>query len=113
MTLRKRIRAIWEKWWPRQIQYSAVEHVMSMSEVPEHTKKLIYVVGSIPKWVVFECPCHRNHRISIPLMKNVTPHWAIAHDGQTISLFPSVSVSGSNCDSHFWLRQNRIEWAHG
>lgn len=84
-----------------------------MSDVPERTGKTIFVVGSaIPKWVLFECPCTKGHRLSVPLMTTVSPNWQLSLNNNTVSLWPSVVVADSDlCASHFWLRDNRIEWA--
>lgn len=111
MTLHARIKSFWRKWHSSSAGYLEVTFVSSMSDVPDHIDKTIFIVGSTPKWVIFDCPCDRGHRLSVPLMKSVSPHWRLTRHGKTISLWPSISVTDGPCDSHFWLRKNRVEWA--
>ena len=114
MSLRKQITTLWRKWRPARraaADYPSVRFINSMSDVPDHIEKTIYVVGSTPKWVVFDCPCNKDHRLKVPLMKSVSPHWRLTRHVGTISLWPSVSVADGPCESHFWLRENCVEWA--
>ncbi len=111
MSFSKRIKSLWRKWRPAPADYPSVSFVNSMSDVPDRVEKTIYVVGATPKWVIFDCPCNKNHRLKVPLMKSVSPHWRLTRHGKTVSLSPSLSVADGPCDSHFWLRQNRVEWA--
>ena len=113
MKLQRRIESLWKKWRPGPAHFKSVKFVESMSEVPDETNKDIYVVGSraAPKWAVLECPCERKHRLQVPLMRSVHPHWTLSVRKGEASLSPSISVDNDPCTSHFWLRCNRIEWA--
>jgi hypothetical protein len=118
VSFRKRITTLWRKWSPAArapADYPSVRFLDSMADVPERIEKTIYVVGSTPKWVIFDCPCNKDHRLKVPLMKSVSPHWRLTCHKGTISLWPSVSVADGPCESHFWLRENRVErarWVH-
>jgi len=37
--------------------------------------------------------------------------WRLSYDGRTISITPSVGNWGIACQSHYWIRSNRVEWA--
>jgi hypothetical protein len=93
--------------------YSAVKFVDSIVSVPDDPERTIYIAGpaKFPKWAVFSCPCGQKHRLTVPLMKSVDPHWILVLRRGRVSLRPSVSVDNDPCSSHFWLRDNRIEWA--
>jgi hypothetical protein len=94
-------------------RYSRVINVNSMSEVPNDIGSTIFLVGPVdwPKWAIFMCPCEEGHRLSVPLMRSVDPHWRLARRRGSVSLWPSVSVDGGSCSSHFWLKENQVHWA--
>jgi len=111
--MRRAFRVLWKKLRPGPPHFSSVSFVDSMSMVPDDLRDVIYIVGTVnfPKWAVFECPCGQGHRLTVPLMKSVSPHWMLQIRRGRASLWPSVSVDDDPCSSHFWLRANRIEWA--
>lgn len=113
MTLGRKIKALVKKLRPERPRYSKVAFVDSMSSVPDEPGMTIYIVGTskLPKWAVFDCPCERGHRLTVPLMRSVSPHWTLRVRRGRASLSPSVSVDRDPCTSHFWLRDNRVEWA--
>lgn len=37
--------------------------------------------------------------------------WKITFDGETISLDPSIGNGALACNSHYWIRNNRVMWA--
>lgn len=47
--------------------------------------------------------------------KVVTPFgptdWKLVYDGDTISLYPSIGNWSFPCQSHYWIRANKIRWA--
>lgn len=75
-----------------------------MSDVPKNTGKDIFIIksGNFVKWVVFQCPCHKEIRVEVNIMKSRTPYWSVEIEHKKVSLWPSVIVSGV-CDCHFWL----------
>ena len=113
MTLGRKIKALVEKLRPGPPRFSKVTFIDSMPSVPDEPGTTIYIVGTtkLPKWAVFECPCGQRHRLTVPLMKSVSPHWTLRVKRGRASLWPSVSVDKDPCTSHFWLRDNRVEWA--
>lgn len=46
--------------------------------------------------------------------KVVTPirptDWKLIFDGKTVSLHPSIGNWSFPCQSHYWIRHNRVEW---
>lgn len=58
--------------------------------------------------VIHRCCCGCGEEVVTPL----TPtDWKLIFDGATISLFPSIGNWAAPCQSHYWIRENRIEWA--
>jgi hypothetical protein len=68
---------------------------------------VLYV--SIPySTTVHKCASGCGSKITLP----VNPaKWRFLYDGETISLWPSVGNWSYECQSHYWIEQNRIEWA--
>ncbi len=45
-------------------------------------------------------------------MTPLTPtDWKLTFDGETVSLHPSIGNWNFPCRSHYWIRNNRVEWA--
>lgn len=36
--------------------------------------------------------------------------WALTYDGETISLNPSVGAGALTCNSHYWIKKNKVAW---
>lgn len=44
----------------------------------------------------------------------MTPtEWSVLFDGETVSLRPSIGNWGFDCESHYWIKRNRVQWAAG
>jgi hypothetical protein len=57
---------------------------------------------------VHSCACGCGARVVTPF----TPDdWELRFDGETVSLSPSIGNWSFACQSHYWIRRNRIEWA--
>jgi hypothetical protein len=53
------------------------------------------------------CLCGCGVEVITPL----TPtDWELHFDGETISLHPSIGNSTFACQSHYWIKRNRIHW---
>ena len=51
----------------------------------------------------------------VSALKVVTPlrptDWKLIFDGKTVSLYPSIGNWSFACRSHYWIRNNRVQWA--
>jgi Family of unknown function (DUF6527) len=82
-----------------------------MQDVPKKLKGTLYIVGKPrPKWAIMACPCRCGQRIDVNLMESRQPSWRLSSDGKEVSLHPSLWMPKEKCGSHFWIRQNRIDW---
>jgi hypothetical protein len=49
-------------------------------------------------------------------VKIVTPikpgRWELDQKDDVVSLYPSVGNWSADCQSHYWIRNNRIDWSH-
>ncbi len=54
------------------------------------------------------CACGCGAAINTPLHPT---GWTLICDGVSISLWPSIGNWSEECQSHYWIRNNRIRWA--
>lgn len=54
------------------------------------------------------CCCGCGNKIVTPIRPT---DWKLIFDGKTVSLYPSVGNWSFPCQSHYWIRNNRVEWA--
>jgi hypothetical protein len=58
--------------------------------------------------VVHLCCCGCGNQVVTPLKPN---RWSLTFDGVALSLWPSVGNWSFPCQSHYWIRENEVEWA--
>lgn len=69
--------------------------------------RTVYV--SIPyATVVHKCCCGCGHEVVTPLSPT---DWQLTFDGISVSLNPSVGNWSFPCQSHYWIRKNKVEWS--
>ena len=81
------------------------------SEIP-NSRAFLVGTATLRKWLVFDCPCNKGHRIVLNLDSNKTPYWQLKVSifGR-ITLSPSVNYLGGNTACHYFLKQGRVIWA--
>ncbi len=57
--------------------------------------------------VVYRCPCGCGG-LSEFMLDPI--RFRIEYDGSTVTFYPSIGISYLECRSHYWIRNNRIEW---
>ena len=70
------------------------------------TKNTLYVSMKY-KTAKHLCFCGSGSYVVTPLSP---ARWQISFDGETVSLFPSVGNLGQKCNSHYWIKRNKIIW---
>lgn len=55
-----------------------------------------------------KCCCGCGREVVTPLSPT---DWRLTFDGQTITLFPSIGNWSFECQSHYWIKNGRVEWA--
>lgn len=58
--------------------------------------------------VTHQCCCGCGHKVVTPLRPT---DWKLVFDGKSVSLDPSIGNWSFPCRSHYWIRNNRVEWA--
>ncbi len=76
--------------------------------IPDHLQEgVIYI--SIPyATALHRCLCGCGSEIVTPLSPT---DWELSFNGQTISLSPSIGNWSYECQSHYWIRRNRVHWS--
>jgi hypothetical protein len=54
------------------------------------------------------CLCGCGNKVVTPICPT---DWKLIFDGKTISLDPSIGNWSFPCQSHYWIRNNRVKWA--
>lgn len=54
------------------------------------------------------CLCGCGNKVVTPIRPT---DWKLIFDGKTVSLDPSIGNWSFPCQSHYWIRNNRIKWA--
>lgn len=76
--------------------------------IPETFEDAVLFVSVRYGTAVHRCCCGCGREVVTPL----TPtDWKLTFDGETVSLHPSIGNWNFPCRSHYWIRNNRVEWA--
>ena len=89
----------------RKLDELTPEFVDEMPSVLEHGK--LYLSCRY-RAVVHLCACGCGAKVSTPLHPT---GWRLAYNGETVSLSPSVGNWSEKCQSHYVIRDSRIQWA--
>lgn len=58
--------------------------------------------------VIHNCCCGCGNKVVTPLSPT---DWKLIYDGDNISLTPSIGNWSFRCQSHYWIRNGKIDWA--
>lgn len=58
--------------------------------------------------VIHGCACGCGSQVVTPLSPT---DWNLTFDGETVSLRPSIGNWNLPCRSHYWIRNDNVEWA--
>ncbi|MBL9149850.1 MAG: hypothetical protein JNM94_14255 [Phycisphaerae bacterium] len=76
--------------------------------VPEQLQDGVLYVSVVYATVAHKCCCGCGYEVVTPL----TPtDWKLLFDGETVSLEPSIGNWSFPCESHYWIRRNKVQWA--
>mgnify|MGYP000963258273 FL=1 len=84
------------------ISFEFVEHI------PEKLDEGIIYVSLKYCTAVHKCCCGCQEEVVTPLSP---VDWQLTFDGKTITLDPSIGNWGLKCQSHYWIRKNKIIWS--
>lgn len=55
-----------------------------------------------------KCACGCGEKVATPIEKN---QWKVVYNGESVSLSPSIGNWSYRCQSHYFIREDRVEWA--
>ncbi len=58
--------------------------------------------------VIHKCACGCGNEVNTPLSPT---GWKMIYDGESVTLKPSIGNWSFDCKSHYWITNNKIEWA--
>jgi len=73
--------------------------------IPEQIEEGTIYISIIYKTIVHKCACGCGNEVITPLSPT---DWQVIYNGDSISLSPSIGNWGLNCQSHYWITQNKI-----
>jgi hypothetical protein len=76
--------------------------------IPDHLKNGTIYVSIAFATVAHKCCCGCGSEVITPLSPT---DWQLIFDGQSISLYPSIGNWNFPCQSHYWIKRNRVHWA--
>ena len=77
-----------------------------------HGVAILVGLRGAPKWVAFECPCGKGHRIMLNLARSRHPYWSI-ETAVPLTIWPSVDVTVDSDRCHFVVEYGHINWVRG
>lgn len=76
---------------------------------------LLFTKNGKYTWAKFKCPCGCGRDITLSLNNSIKPSWdvhLVPKKNTYIATFsPSIWLTGDGCKSHFFIRENHVEWA--
>ena len=76
--------------------------------LPDQLKQGTIYVSMAYATAAHTCCCGCGNQVITPLSPT---DWKLIFDGESISLEPSIGNWNFACQSHYWIRRNRVKWA--
>jgi hypothetical protein len=89
------------------MKIEALTHVFT-EHIPEKIEEGILYVSIPFGLVIHSCCCGCGNQVVTPLG---TTNWKLIFDGESVSLYPSIGNWGFACQSHYWIKNNKVEWS--
>src|SRR5260221_3477853 len=75
--------------------------------VPEELEEGILYISEKHATALHKCCCGCGEEVVTPLSP---ADWQLRKHGGAVSLSPSIGNWNFECQSHYWIRRNRVEW---
>lgn len=76
--------------------------------IPAQLKEGTVYVSVTFATATHKCCCGCGKEVVTPLSPT---DWTLSFDGESISLDPSIGNWNLACQSHYWIKRNRVRWA--
>lgn len=76
--------------------------------IPDQLEEGVLYISIPYATALHRCFCGCGAEIVTPLSPT---DWELSFNGETVSLNPSIGNWSYPCQSHYWIRRNRVHWA--
>ena len=77
--------------------------------IPENIQPGVLYISQRFATAIHLCACGCGKEVVTPLTKG---EWKLQGSSKIVSLYPSIGNWDYSCQSHYWIKQNRIIWAY-
>ncbi len=74
---------------------------------PEDIEQGVLYISMKYKTSIHRCPCGCGEKVVLPILPD---RWHMYTDGKEVTLTPSVGNFSYPCKSHYFIRNNKVEW---
>ena len=75
--------------------------------IPSDLENGVLYISTAYDTAVHLCFCGCRNKVTTPLQVG---GWKLTRRGSRVSLYPSIGNGSFPCRSHYWVRDNRVEW---
>lgn len=79
-----------------------------VKRIPTDLSDGVIYISTMYSTAAHKCCCGCGSKIVTPLKAG---RWRLERDGDLVSLSPSIGNWSLACQSHYWIRNNSVEWA--
>lgn len=76
--------------------------------IPTHLEDGVLYISEKHGIVIHKCCCGCGQEVVTPLSP---AQWQVRRAGDKVTLSPSIGNWNFRCRSHYWIKQNHVEWA--
>lgn len=76
--------------------------------IPEKLEQEVLYISLTYNTAIHKCSCGCGEEVVTPISPT---DWNIIYNGEAISLYPSIGNWSFACQSHYWIRENKVIWA--
>lgn len=76
--------------------------------IPESIQEGVLYISLEYCTAIHKCVCGCGNEVVTPISPN---DWKFTFNGKSVSLYPSIGNWSFECQSHYWITNNRIEFA--
>lgn len=76
--------------------------------IPEDVEEGLLYISIEYCTAIHKCVCGCGNEVVTPLSPT---DWRLTFNGKSVTLYPSIGNWNFNCQSHYWIRNNKIEFA--
>lgn len=92
-----------------QLRVSSITPVY-VERMPDKLEEGRLYISASRKLALHKCCCGCGEEVVTPL--NSKAGWVVTKEGDQISLYPSIGNWNFACQSHYWIKKNRVVWSY-